>query len=535
LEGAGLVTRAALQAQLAAARALDAFAFDQAAELYRTALRLGSFGPSELRALNLRLAEALTNSGRAAEASRAYLACVDGSSPEEQLLFRRLAADRMLRSGHLEEGLRILSDVLAELGDHLPSQRVALFRRLWHRFRPRWRGLAWAERRASDIAPSTLQRIDAYHAVGVSLALIDPIRGGAFEARALHLALDAGERNRLAEVLIMESGYRGAISVRGRAAARPLMHEVASIVTRSQDPYLAAILLMMEGHLSLHAGDFARAGDTLRQVLPQFRTLPGTYFEQAFCHCFRLICLRNRGQLGELQTGFFDWVRDAERRGDRFTEASLRFNLNNIWLARDEPQQAIEDLERVTWIDSQGGYHVQHWYEQHARAEVAMYAGQARQGLEKFREVLSQLSRSFILRMGLHRSMARWVLARLVLASLAESPAPGRALGEVSRLALDLRREREPFTDCWAHLLEAAVARQRGQLQRSRAALGEAVVAAERADLPHCAASARLRLAELSEPSDGPGSPAEHAGRAFFEAQQIRNPPRMLEVWAPGF
>ncbi|MET0794112.1 MAG: protein kinase [Polyangiaceae bacterium] len=533
LEGAGLVTRAAHQAELAAARAQDAFAFDQAAELYRTALRLGSFAPNALRDLNLRLAEALTNAGRAAEAARAYLACVDGSSSEEQLLYRRLAANRMLRSGHLEEGLRILSDVLSVLGDHLPSQREALIKRLWHRFRPRWRGLSWTERPASAIAPGTLQRIDAYHAVGVSLSLIDPIRGGAFEARALRLALDAGERNRLAEVLVMESGYRGAISASGRAAARPLLLEVASIIARTRDPYHAAILPMIEGHLSIQAGEFGLAEATLSRVLPQLRALPGTYFEQAFCHCFRLICLRNRGQLAELQAGFFDWVRDAERRGDRFSEASLRFNLNNIWLARDEPEQAIADLERVTWVDSRDGYHVQHWYEQHARAEIALYAADSAAGLVCFREVLSHLSRSFIMRMRLHRSVARWILARLILASQAGSGASRGSLREVTRLAKDLRREREPFTTCWAFLLDAAVACQRGQLERARSALSEAIASAKIADLPHCAASARLRLAALCEGEASRGPLAE--GRAWFEAQQIRNPERMLDVWAPGF
>ena len=541
LEGAGLVALAADRAQLAAARALDAFAFEQAAELFRTALRLGAFAPSERCALNLSLAEALTNAGRASEAARAYLACVAGSSSEEQLLYRRLAADRMLRSGHLEEGLRILSDVLAVLGDRLPTQRAALFKRLWHRFRPRLRGLAWTERSPLDIAPETLQRIDAYHAVGVSLSLIDPVRGGAFEARALRLALDAGERSRLPAVLVMEAGYRGAISARGRAAARPLLLEVARIVARTQDPYHAAIVTMMEGHLSLQAGEFALAEATLGRVMPQLRALPGTYFEQAFCHCFRLICLRNRGQLAELQAGFFGWVRDAERRGDRFSEASLRFNLNNIWLARDEPEQAIADLERVAWIDTAAGYHVQHWYEQHARAEIALYAGarSALLGLSRFREVLSQLSRSFILRMRLHRSVARWLLGRLILAALPVVDHPRRALAEVARLAKQLRREREPFATCWALLLEAAVASQRAGRDRARGVLLSAIATAERADLPHCAASARLRLAQLSEPS---AKQAEHEtdgeyadGRAWFIAQRIANPERMLEVWAPGF
>ena len=124
----------------------------------------------------------------------------------------------MLRSGHWEEGLTILSTVLAEFGEALPSQRRALLTRLWYRLRAHFRGVAWTRRAAREVEASLLQRIDAYHAVGVSLSLIDPIRGGAFEARALELALAAVRTSSLGEVRVMETGYRGAISQAGLRA-----------------------------------------------------------------------------------------------------------------------------------------------------------------------------------------------------------------------------------------------------------------------------------------------------------------------------
>ncbi|HEY3665268.1 MAG TPA: protein kinase [Polyangiaceae bacterium] len=534
LEAAGLPLRAARQAELAAACALDVLAFDQAAELYETALRLGNYEPAELRALQLRLAEALTAAGRAAGAARAYLQAAEGASQEQRQLYRRLAADHMLRSGHLEEGMQILGDVLLDLGDRLPTQRRALFIMLAQRIRNRLRGLGWTARGPSEISPSLLRRIDAYHAVGVSLALIDPIRGGAFEARALGLALDAGEPLRLTEVLVMESGYHGSVNARGLRSAERLMAEVTRLNALTRDPHKLAAADMIQGHLDLHAGRFASAEQRLARVLQSFRRLPGTYFEQAFCHCFRLICLRNRGQLAELQAGFSDWVREAERRGDRFTQASLHFNLNNIWLARDEPEEALRDLERATWINPQGGYHVQHWYEQHARAEIALYTGQAATGLAHYRQVLEQLSRSFILRMRLHRSVARWLLGKLILSSAAMRPelAPD-ALREVSGIARSLWREGVPFARTFSGLLSAAVETQQRQPGRARRTLEGALAQAELADLPHCAEAARWRLADLGR---GDAARAARASAArWFAEQRIEAPERMLEVWAPGF
>ncbi|HEX6765073.1 MAG TPA: hypothetical protein VF103_06335, partial [Polyangiaceae bacterium] len=532
LEGAGRTRDAAAKARLAAERADGALAFDQAAELYGTALRLGPEDEASRRVLELALARALTNAGRAAEAASAYLVVAEHAPPERQLEFRRQAADHLLRSGHLEQGMAILSGVLGELGDDLMSQRRSLATMLLQRFRLRWRGLDWTPRKPPDTRNSVLRRIDAYHAVGVSLALIDPIRGSAFEARALGLALDAGDPLRLGPVLVMEAGYEAAAGARGIEKARRLVVEVERIAAMTADPYVSAIQRMIVGFIDYHAGEFAVAERNLYRMETEFRALPGTYFEQVFCHCFSRICTRNRGRLRELQAGFFDWTRDAQRRGDRFTEASLRLNLNGIWLARGEPDEALRDLERVSWIPPKGGYHVQHWYEEQARAEIALYTGESERGLERFRDAMRALSRSFILRMRLHRSHARWLLGRLIL-QRAEQERPSRAaLSEVSRIAKQLEAENVGFARTWSLMLTALAELRRDRTNAARLALEAAVKSAERHSLEHCVHAACYRLAEL-----GAGSERQayrQRALAWAAVQGLRDPDRMFRSWAPG-
>jgi tetratricopeptide (TPR) repeat protein len=445
LEGAGRTRDAARKAELAAERAESALAFDQAAELYRTAVRLGPADEAASHALRVSLARTLTNAGRAAEASSTYLELAASAKPERRLEYRRQAADHMLRSGHIEQGTAILSGVLQELGDDLTSQRRSLVTTVLQRVRLRIRGLGWTPRKATDVPEAVLRRIDAYHAVGVSLALIDPIRGSAFEARALRLALEAGDPLRLAPILVMEAGYEASVGARGIERARRMVEEVDRIAVETADPYVMALERMIEGFIDYHEGKFAVAAENLERMEGEFRALPGTYFEQVFCHCFAKICTRNRGLFGELQDGFFDWTRDAERRGDRFTEASLRLNLNGVWLARDEPGEALRDLERVSWIPPEGGYHVQHWYERQARAEIALYTGESRPGLDLFRGAMKALSRSFILRMRLHRSHARWLLGRLILQNAENHRSARTALDEVLHIARKLESEKVGF------------------------------------------------------------------------------------------
>jgi hypothetical protein len=262
-----------------------------------------------------------------------------------------------------------------------------------------------------------------------------------------------------------------------------------------------------------------------------FRRMPGRYFEQAFCHCFRLICMRSQGRFGELQQGFSEWVRDAERRGDRFTEASLRFNLNGVWLARDEPDEALRDLGRVTWIPPQGGYHMQHWYEQLARNEIDLYAGRSREGLLRMQGEMKALSRSFILRIRFHRALARWQLGRLLLANAAARQ-DRSALGEVARLETKLLAEQVGFATTWAQLLGAGREKLAGNSERSKSALEAARASAERHQLFQCQHAAGHYLARICPEH---GEPLEQAAQSFAQQQRIAAPERFFASFCPGF
>ena len=64
LEACGESARAAKQAEQAARLAAEGLAFERAAELYATALRLGSYAGDEARKLRLARAEALAKAER---------------------------------------------------------------------------------------------------------------------------------------------------------------------------------------------------------------------------------------------------------------------------------------------------------------------------------------------------------------------------------------------------------------------------------------------------------------------------------------
>lgn len=515
LLGAGETARAAQHAERAAAHALHTLAFDRAAELYAIALRHGDGDARRSKALRVALAETLASGGRGTEAGEAHLACLEDADADARLDHRNQAAGHFLRSGHLERGLATLSDVLAELGEALPATTTrALLALIGPRLLNAVRGLDWEPRAKDDVPRDVLRRLDVYHSVSAALCLVDTARGAVFQAKSVALALGVGEPLRLGRSLTLEACYTGSTGASGLERGERLLAEVAKIARMTGDPYLRACTFMARGFLDYHGGAFRSAEAAFVEGERRYRDeTRGSYFEGGFCHWFRLNALRHRGMWSELSRGFEGWIRSAERRDDRFMEAAIRLNLNAIWLVRDRPDEALRDLERTRWSPPEGGYHLQHWYVESARAEIGLYAGDAKAALARFRPFMKALGRTLIPRMRIHRATMHWTLARLLLAS-------GGPLPAIERLARRLRDERIGFATVWADLTWAAVLHRRGQRAGAEEALERAASTAERFDLPQYAAAARHRLG--------------HAGaRTWFADQGILDPGRMTLLWAP--
>ncbi|MEM9489016.1 MAG: protein kinase, partial [Myxococcota bacterium] len=117
--GAGDDLRAADYYLEAAHCAGTSLAFDRAARLYQRCLELY---PPERRSLELRvtLADSLSYAGQGHKAAREYLAAAATAEPTTALDLERRAAEQLLRCGHLEEGLAVLSRVLAAVGLEMP-------------------------------------------------------------------------------------------------------------------------------------------------------------------------------------------------------------------------------------------------------------------------------------------------------------------------------------------------------------------------------------------------------------------------------
>jgi hypothetical protein len=243
--------------------------------------------------------------------------------------------------------------------------------------------------------------------------------------------------------------------------------------------------------------------------------------------------LRRMGKFRELGELYDEYRRDAARRGDRLAETTIARALNQVWLARDQPERGREELERSMWTAETGFLHLQNWYEIESHVDLDVYTGRLERTRRDHGKMLDAIGGSLLMRIQIVRTAYRYLCARLLLAEMAAGLAGASAVAEVGRLARKLERERVPYATVWARLLRAQEAVHRGERTRGMQFLREVVLLGEEANMLLCVAVARRRLGELLGAAEG--RPLVEAADAWMLAEGIRDPARMTELFTPGF
>ena len=532
---AGRPDLAARHAATAAADAVDTLAFDRAARFYRLALELGHPERGELFA---RLGEALGLAGRGAEAADAYLAAADATTAAERALDRRrLAAEQLLISGHIDRGIELISTLLATLGMALPATpRRALTSLVLRRGLLRARGLRFRERQEGAIAASELRRIDLCWSVAGGLAMVDTIRGADFQTRHLLLALRAGEPTRLARALAVEGGFHAVGGPRSRQRAAKLFAEARVLLARSPSAHVSSLLTGSECITAYQAGEWRRSLELARLAEREIRDQQTTAtWEHDTLDFFILYCLFYLGELRELATLAPELLRTATARGDLYGATNLRVGLvNTAWLVTGEVSAARDHLAEATRQWTVRWFHLQHYHHLLGEAQVALYAGDAEAGRRALLARMPALKASQILRISLIRDELRHLLARLALsAAHAGSRDRDALLDEAARNAARAARAHEPSVAPLGELALAAVDHARGDDTRAATRLGACIAGFERAEMGAYAAAARACLGRVLGGDDG--AALITAGETALREQSVADPARWIGMLAPGF
>ena len=530
---AALAIDAGAFARRAADRAEQALAFDRAARFHLISLCDPSLDDGTRRATRIRLGEALARTGRGRESADAFLAAGQGADEPEWLALRQRAAEELLITGHLEEGLDILRGVLEEVGlDHASNPWTALPSIAIESTRLALRGLEFEVRDASEWPRKLRMRADACLAAARALSIVDTITGAAFQLRALRLALELGDPFRVLYNVALGAGLAAANEgSRGTSADTYLAaaERTAELVT---DPRGRAFVLMAQGVVAYCRGHFERIIDAMREGEHWLvtRCVSATW-ELNIVRIFLSLGLAFRGDLPALARALADYEKDADARSDVYAGGHFRLAARP-WLAlasgdieggRRALRDGIDDFhfEGYSWASFHGNVHL---------ALFALHDGDVWAADEAIKRIDALPGPILLARFRFHRLLARWLKGRTEVSRLSERSDRG-AQRKLRGIIDGIFDEGEPWANGLAHSLDAAACRLEGDGTLATVALWAARDAFAKAGMAlfEHAASYELSLL-LGERDEGPR--LRETSVRELESRGVKDPERFAGLLA---
>jgi len=524
---AGDLDKALHYARVAADKAARALAFDRAVRFYQMCLELQPrAGDDPRNDLRIKLADALANAGRGGDAGRMYLEAAATVPAGEALDLRRRAAEQLLRSGHVDEGLSAIRDVLAAVGKELPrTPRAALASLLLNRARVRMRGLTFRERDPSTLSQKTLSLIDICSAVSAGLGVVDTIRGADFQARQLLLALEAGEPSRVLRALAMETAFVSTGGTRTERRARRLLDRARELASRRDEPTGQGLTNWAAGTAAFLAGRWREASDHFAEAEEVFQErCTGVAWELDTTRFFSLWVRFYLGDLSQLAKRVPALGRESEARGDLYAATNLNTMFRPFMdIVAGRPDLARADVEDALTRWSRQGFHVQHVNGFCSLASADLYDSDPERAVARFDEMWSDAERSQLLRV-------QQIRIRTVHLRACAHLACGR-IGPVEHAIRALDREHAGWATALAQLLRAGVIERSGDRPTAAAAYRRAIELLTAADMALYVAAARLALARNLDGAES--DEAAVSGTGWLISGGVVEPERLASVLVP--
>jgi len=528
---AGELERAAKHWIAVGRQAQRALAFDHAASLFERAIATQALPENDRFAALAAHADVLADAGRGAEAATAYIKAAESADAGASLDFRRMAAEQLLRSGHIDEGVQLMESVLKASGISVtPNGRSVLWLVL-RRARLRVRGFGYKLRDEGEIPPALLRRIDVLWSASCGLVMADHIRSADFQTRHMLLALKAGERHRLARAFVIEAGIASTGGDKARRRCTRILDMAEDLARQMPTRDIHGWIPGVRGLSAYQRGDFKQARTRCDQAVAILRKhSSGLVFEWVSVELYALWALYYLGEMREARRRIVRLVDEAEARSDIYSLTNLSTSLNVMaWLVSDEPDEASRRLDDAMAKWSQRGYHLQHYWEMVARVHIELYRGDNEAAWRAVADTWTDLRKSFLPRVQVVRIEGWTLRGRAAVAMAAAEPA---LLREARRCVKKVRREDVAWAQPLADLLCAGIAARTGDDDACLQFLETAQVGFTECHMGLFAAVVRCCRGKRIGGTEGHGLVA-HAEQSMAE-QGIVAPKKIVRTFAPG-
>jgi hypothetical protein len=528
---AGDDVRAAEYAIEAGDRAAAALAFDNAADFYEMALSLHADPTYEL---HMKLADSLANAGHGAEAAQYYLKAAKQTNGALALELRRKAMECLLRAGHMDDGLRLIRNVLDAVGLRLPkTPKRAVAGILLSRLRLLVRGLKAEERPAAAVPQHALTRVDVCWGVVTGLARIDNIRSAYFQPIHLRLALDAGEPYRIVRALAAEACFSATGGEKKKKRTERLVSRVERSARAIGDAHVIGMATLARSMESYYLGQFRDAVQSADAAEALFRErCAGVSWEISTSVNYALCSLMYLGDLAQLAQRVPQRLREAEVHGDLYAGIDPVCRPGIMWLAADDPDSARRAVRQVMDRWTLQGFHFQHYLEMFAENQTDLYLGNWASAWRRADERWPRMKSAFLLRIPFVKLEGLHLMGRCALAAAlgsGDESLVARAEGH----ATAIEKMKVPWALPFAMALRAAISSIGGNKEDALDVLGQASRVFEKHEMLLYAKAAEHRRGTLTGSAGGRAIAAN--ADAWLRARGVKNVPRFVDVLLPGF
>jgi len=522
--------RAYEYALLAAAQAEHALAFDNAVRSYRLALELGAGDAERRRDILARLADALANAGRGYEAAEAYHSAGRDDDTLVGLHRQRMAAEQLLRSGHIEAGIAALSKVMLKLGAPLPNSRLrALASLLGLRAALAIKG--FKTQRGSTVTTLESARIDGLWNAATYLTMFDNLRSAELQTRGIRRALEGGTQLQVLRAHTAEAIFQATAGERNRSAIEKVLAGADRLAAELGDPYGDGWTHLSRGASSFLLGDWRHGEEHCAAAESVFERRAGAAWELASSRAFGTWSAMMRGKFRALSVRVPAYVDEAEKRGDLYSATLQMTGFSNVaWLTTGDTAGARQMLALAERRWPSARFDVPRYLHMVAAAFLALYeadgAGAHARVLRDWRSLRWGIAfRAQITRFGMRTVRGLAALAafdeRNDLTLLFDAWACARAICS----------EGVTWSRCFGKMILAGVALRRGQPTRGLEHLLDAERCARAAGMMLHAAVIQLRRGELELGESG--ARLVRNARAFMTAEKIAAPETMAAMLTP--
>lgn len=517
--------------------AQSSLAFARAASCFRDALE--ALRPSGMAEAGLRqsLADSLANAGRTAEAAEEYSRAAQCADSDKAAELRCRAALRYLTSGHVDQGLAVLEQVLAAEGMRLPaSPAIAVVSLLWRRWRLWRRGLAFRPCLPEEADPADLRLLDVTWAAAAGLSMVDPLRAADFVSRYLLLSLEIGEPNAILRGLNVQIGHLAIGGSKDRPVVSRYLRKIREAARLAPGPRAAAARELSRGVAAHLRGEWKaarRSCDRAARYLLDKRC-QDVAWDLDTAQTFSMWALTYSGEAAEATRRHPDLLQRAREHNDLY--AILNFGTTVAafaQLAEDQPGELRRHLRDDANRLSERGFFVQHHNWLLATTFLELYEGQGVQAWRAIGDRWPRYRASFLNRVQQIRIDFVQTHARAALAAAAHSPATRSFLRQAARDARKLESEKAAWATALAHLVRASLRSLEGDTLAAVQRLDAAVDALQRVDMKLFAEAARYRKGQLLD--DAAGRQLVEDAKLRMRTLGVRAPERMACALAPGF